>query len=59
MKRTLGGKGSLDLGLEPRQNAEISQTGMQQIPDRWNGETERPLAKRFQITFRKLQKLLV
>ena len=24
VKRTLGGKGSLDLGFEPRQNAEIS-----------------------------------
>ena len=47
---------SLELGFEYRQTGEILQTGRQQIPDRLSDETERALAKMFQITFRNFQK---
>ena len=39
------------------QSGEISQTGRQQIPVRWRDVVRRTLTKRFQITFRNLQKL--
>ena len=39
-------------------SGKISQTGRQQIPDRWSDETEKALIKRFETTFRNVQKLL-
>ena len=49
---------SLELGFKFRQSGKIWQTGRQRFPDRWIDETERALTNRFQITFRKFQKLL-
>ena len=44
-------------GFEPRHGGEISQTGRQPIPDRWSGEDERALTKRFRLRFGILKNL--
>ena len=40
---------SVKLGFEIGQGGDISQTGRQQIPDRWSNETEWALTNRFEI----------
>ena len=47
-KKGLSKEESRELGFEPRQSGEISQTGRQRMPDRWSEETKRALTESFQ-----------
>ena len=52
-------KKSFALGFEVSEGGEIPQAGRQQIPDNWSNETERTVARRFEVAFRNFQEFIV